>query len=386
MHADHEPGHTPEAAPAAVSRRRALALLGLGAAAGLLAACQGAGSASAPAPTTGTTAGNGSRGGSPAPARSPQAAPGKTSSFEITVTNWPSLLYAPPFMVAQEKGYFRDEGITISNIVGSAGGGTTVRNVVTGGLPFGEVATTAAVQAYDAGAPLTIVGGGVQRVAEIYWVVMGNSPLQKITDLKGKSLGFTSPGSVTEGTANLSLKRADGIDPQDVERRPMGGVREGLTALKGGGIDTAAHLDPVYSVDKRKGEDFRILFKAGDYIQTFMQTVEVVGPGLLKENSNLIRGFLRARQRGIQYIGANLDEAAQIYGRDAKLPPEACLDALKAVDPKAYYAVGFDKAALDLVQENLQILGLYKANQQVAWKEIVNQDFLPEGVQKAALG
>lgn len=73
------------------------------------------------------------------------------TKMEITVTHWPSLLYGVPYMVAMEKGYFEDEGIEITGIIGSEGGGTTVRNILTGGLPMGEVATPGAVQAAEEG-------------------------------------------------------------------------------------------------------------------------------------------------------------------------------------------------------------------------------------------
>jgi NitT/TauT family transport system substrate-binding protein len=66
---------------------------------------------------------------------------------EITVTHWGALMYGTPYAVAIKKGYFKEAGIDITGILTSKGGGTTVRNVLEGGLPFGEVALSAAVAA-----------------------------------------------------------------------------------------------------------------------------------------------------------------------------------------------------------------------------------------------
>ncbi len=48
-------------------------------------------------------------------------------------------------MVAMSKGYFRSRGADITGILTSAGGGTSVRNMLASDLPFGEIALSAAV-------------------------------------------------------------------------------------------------------------------------------------------------------------------------------------------------------------------------------------------------
>jgi NitT/TauT family transport system substrate-binding protein len=66
---------------------------------------------------------------------------------EITVTHWGALMYGTPYAVAIKKGFFKQAGVDITGILTSKGGGTTVRNVLEGGLPYGEVALSAAVAA-----------------------------------------------------------------------------------------------------------------------------------------------------------------------------------------------------------------------------------------------
>jgi hypothetical protein len=66
---------------------------------------------------------------------------------EIAITQWGQSLYGAPFAVAMEKGLFKKAGIDITGIIGSAGGGTTVRNILAGATPYGEVALPAALAA-----------------------------------------------------------------------------------------------------------------------------------------------------------------------------------------------------------------------------------------------
>ncbi|WP_264843121.1 ABC transporter substrate-binding protein [Caldinitratiruptor microaerophilus] len=326
------------------------------------------------------------QGGAPQGGQGAGAAAGGSGpllSAEITVTHWPSLLYGVPWMVALDKGYFKEERIELKGIVGSDGGGTTVRNVVTGGLPIGEVATAAAYRAWAAGAPLIVVGGGVRSVSEINWVTREDrSDIQTIQDLRGKKIAFTSPGSVTEAVLTLSLKKA-GLDPlKDVQMIAAGGVSKGLTALKEGAVDAAADMEPVYSA---KPEGLRVVFWARDFVPAFQQTVLIVGPDLVKQGGEAIRALLRARRKGIEYVVAHRDEAAEIFARESKLPVEACRKALETVKPDVYYTAGLDPAGLQAVEEQLRIMGLAPADGKVPWKDFVNQDFLPDGVGKITL-
>ena len=61
------------------------------------------------------------------------------SAEQICVTHWGNLMYGVPYAVAQDKGYFKEAGVAIDGILTSAGGGTTVRNVLAGNLIFGAI-------------------------------------------------------------------------------------------------------------------------------------------------------------------------------------------------------------------------------------------------------
>ena len=58
---------------------------------------------------------------------------------QIAVGNFGVSANGMPFAVAVEKGYFKAEGIDVSGIITSAGGGTSLRNMLAGGVPYGEV-------------------------------------------------------------------------------------------------------------------------------------------------------------------------------------------------------------------------------------------------------
>jgi NitT/TauT family transport system substrate-binding protein len=104
---------------------------------------------------------------------------------EISVTQWGTSLYGLPYAVAMENGLFKKAGIDITGILGSGGGGTTVRNILASDTPYGEVAVAAALAAQRQGLDLVIVNVGTRSVAESSVVTLKDSSVKSITDLAG---------------------------------------------------------------------------------------------------------------------------------------------------------------------------------------------------------
>src|SRR5438552_19175206 len=92
------------------------------------------------------------------------------SGEEIAVGNYGVSANGMPFGVALVKGYFKDEGLNITGLISSAGGGTSLRNMLAGGgVAYGEVNPGGVGSAIQAGADLKIVRDNVLRVAVLGW-------------------------------------------------------------------------------------------------------------------------------------------------------------------------------------------------------------------------
>ena len=81
---------------------------------------------------------------------------------ELAIGNYGVSANGMPFGVAMAKGYFKDEGINVTGLITSAGGGTSLRNMLAGGgVPYGEVNPGVVVSAILAGADLKIISDNV---------------------------------------------------------------------------------------------------------------------------------------------------------------------------------------------------------------------------------
>lgn len=296
---------------------------------------------------------------------------------EITVTHWGALMYGTPYAVALKKGFFKQAGIDITGILTSKGGGTTVRNVLEGGLPYGEVALSAAVAAMQDNTDIKIVMMGVRSAADIYWVVKPDSPYKTLKDLVGKKLAITSPKSVTDSLSTMVLNKHGLFDK--IERPALGTVGAGLTALDKGAVESASLIDPLYSARKDK---YRVIFAVKDELPPIAQTVAIASTKFIKEHPEKLRSIIRGRMMGVDYIYSNPKDAAKLLSETYdKLPLEVAESAVQNnVAIKYWGRGGFEYAAMDEMLKALKIVGALKG--EVDWSKMVDASFLPEELKK----
>ena len=180
----------------------------------------------------------------------PQISSTPTHASEFAVSQYGRVTATLPWAVALKKGYFADEGIKIDHIISGKGGGTTLRNLLASDLPYGEVATSAALAAQRSGVDIVIVNTASDNIGEISLVANPKSNIHKVADLAGKNVGFTNPKSTSELLDRLALKEA-GMTGK-VQLIGTGGFGGGLTMVNTGGVDAVPLIDP--DTDASAGE------------------------------------------------------------------------------------------------------------------------------------
>ena len=186
-----------------------------------------------------------------------------------------------------------------------------------------------------AGADIRIVGGGVASSEDVFWVTRPDSSRwTRSRTSRARRSATRAPARVTQGLLALSLERS-GVGLDNVKTRTMGGLTEGLTALKNGDIDAAAILEPVFS-EQVEEEGWKPVFKASDYVPEFLSTVIITGPGVLEKDRGARReDDRRARGRASSSSSANPEQVAKAWAKEAEIKPESArCKALQTVDPE----------------------------------------------------
>lgn len=296
---------------------------------------------------------------------------------EISVTHWGALMYGGPYAVAMEKGFFKQAGVDITGILTSKGGGTTVRNVLAGGLPYGEVSLAAAVAAAKEGLEIKIVNAGAVSVADILWVTTPDSPIKSVKDLVGKKIAYTSPKSVTDMLSIMVLTK-NGIELTKVERISTGSIGAGLTALGQGAVVAAPTMDPIWS---RSSDKYRPVFELSKELPSMTQTVGITTVDFIKKDPGKLKAIIEGRRKGVDFLNANPAEGGAIFAKAYNLDPALGEKAVRNMLAVGYWGKGdIDLAAMDRMVEGLRIIG--EVDGKVDWSKLVDTSFLPADLRK----
>ena len=177
-----------------------------------------------------------------------------------------NLLYYLPLTIAEQRGYFKAEGLD-ATIVDFAGGSQALRAVVGGSADVVSGAFEHTVNMQNKGQRLrafALQGRAPQ-------IVLGVNPrtmagYKTPADLKGKKIGVTAPGSSTNVMVNFFVAKA-GLKPADVSIIGVGAGNGAVAAMRSGQIDAISNLDPVITLLQRSGDlkiisDTRLLAEA----------------------------------------------------------------------------------------------------------------------------
>ncbi len=164
-----------------------------------------------------------------------------------------NLLYYLPLTVAEQRGYFKDEGLDVS-IVDFAGGSRALQAVVGGSADVVSGAFEHTVNMQAKGQPMrafVLQGRAPQIVLGVNPKTLPN--FRGVADLRGKKVGVTAPGSSTNVMVNFILAKA-GLKPSDVSIVGVGASQGAVAAMRAGQIDALSNLDPVITLLQRSGD------------------------------------------------------------------------------------------------------------------------------------
>lgn len=292
---------------------------------------------------------------------------------KLAIAQYGQFMGGFPWLVALRRDFLKAEGLDIEGFISSQGGGTSVRNFLASTLPFGEVASSAAIAAIKEGLPVSIVYGGTNHPGEIAWMTLPDKPYNSIKDLVGKTIGYTSAKSTTEMLLRMSLDAA-GIRPDQVKLVSTGGLGGGLASLNAGAIDAAPIVDPVLT---KSGNKYKEVFRAADVVTSLTFNFGVTTPEFAKKEPETVRKLVKARRAAVDWLYANPEPSVDICAEFLEVDRALAARILpKFISWKYWSAGGFTRSGLDNNIRGLELIGAVQGT--VDWNTVVDQRFLPE--------
>jgi NitT/TauT family transport system substrate-binding protein len=246
-----------------------------------------------------------------------------------------------PIYIADKKGYFNDEGltVTVSNFRSAA---DMVAPLGTGELDAGAGSASAGL--YNAvlrGVHIKIVadkassppGYGATKIL-LRKDVVDSGRYKEPKDLKGMKFAMNAPGVSNTATLNALLKSA-GLAYSDVDTVNLP-FPDHVAALKNKAVDASASVEPGPAIAIKNG--FAVLLKSDDEIIPYHQIAVLLYSEKFSGNPDLAHRFMRAYLRAVRFYNGALKDG-HMGGPNAGDVISILSEATPIKDPAIYQSI-----------------------------------------------
>jgi NitT/TauT family transport system substrate-binding protein len=238
-----------------------------------------------------------------------QPAHAQTKIRYLLTSPSPGIAEATHSSVPEAMGFWKDAGldVTVTPFNGSTG---ATQVVISGSAEFTMASPEGLLVAKQEGADVTAIYNHAR--AAIYTIaVVKESPVQKLEDLKGKTIGVVGLASGATAVAKAML-RGVGLDPEkDVRWLQVGLGPQSAAALKAKQVDAIAMWDWAYAILENSGFQFRHFETEGT---SKLLSIMLIGNGsFIKEKPDATTKFAEGIAKGVVFTLANPEAAVRIH-------------------------------------------------------------------------
>jgi len=277
-----------------------------------------------------------------------------------------------PVEIGIETGIFLQHGIEAESI--GFGGASRMHQAMTahnleiaiGSGP--EMAMTAK------GAPEIAVAAAYGPPNGLCVIVRPDSPIKEAKELKGKTIGISSPSGLTAWAAR-ELSRREGWGADGIKAVSLGSQEGIVGGLLAGNVDSAVTATENAHSLARAGR-VRMLLTFGDIIPDFLAHVIFASDAFVAKNPDALRRFLKAWFETIAFMRRNKDATVRITAKVVGITPE--IAALTYDEQVQYFSTDgkFDAKALAVVENAFLELGFLDKPPDM--KSLYTEAYLPK--------
>ena len=185
-----------------------------------------------------------------------------------------------------------------------------------------------------------------------------NSTAKAVDDLKGKKLGVTTVGSLTDWIGKR-INTLKGWGAEGITTVPIGGMPPARAAIKTGQIDGyIGALETGYALEEAK--EWRVITTATPFVDDFITHVFFVRDDVIAKRPEAVRAFLKGWFETIAFMKANKDKTVEITSKVLNLSPAVISRAYDEQIPIFSTDGTFDPKAVAALKQSFIEMGLLK--------------------------
>ncbi|MFC4055470.1 ABC transporter substrate-binding protein [Actinomadura syzygii] len=204
-----------------------------------------------------------------------------------------------------DLGVWKKRGLNVENVY-VQGGGQVSQAMAAGQVQVGLTTGSSGADAILSGVPSKVVGLIGKDFKMMQVVVAKDSPITDVKGLKGKTVGVSAAGSLTDYLAKM-IAVSQGWSERDVKRANTGGLNEQLAALESGSIDAFVWSAEAGFALEEQGKG-RVLMDFGDVVKDSVFENIIATNDAVKKREASVRAYLEGWYETVNYMKAHRAE------------------------------------------------------------------------------
>jgi len=278
-----------------------------------------------------------------------------------------------PFIVAKERGFFREEGLDLSILIPTVPE-ESLDLVARGKADFGVGEQTNLIKARSQGQPLLSIGPLLAHTV-VCLMYQKDGPIKRLENLRHKRVGW--PGLEIDLPILGTMLEAAGLTHDDILPVDVGFA---LTdALLSGRADAVfgAFVNYEQVEAELKGASVEFVSPTRYNVPDLYQLVVMTSERMVKQHPEIVRGFSRALARGLALTHEQPDEALRLYQKaNPMADPDLSARTFRATLPYFPKSLRQDGSRWKAVHDWLHQRGVIR--KKIPLKDLYTNAFVPE--------
>ncbi len=250
--------------------------------------------------------------------------------------------------LGQRGGIFKKHGLNLE-ILYTQAGPESIQALIAGSVDIATASgVSAAVGTFAKGAPIRVIGSEIVGSPDLYWYVPSSSPVRKVEDFNGRTVGYSLTGSSSHAGL-LAL-----IAQYKLTAKPTstGSITGTLTQTMTGQVDVGFSAIPFF-LDRVEDGQIRIITTGNDVasLRSRSGRVNLTNVATLQNRKDALNRFHLAYKDTVDWMYS--DPAALKHFSDYSGLPEKVVVKVRQLIPKETMApdrvVGIDQILAEAV-------------------------------------
>lgn len=219
-----------------------------------------------------------------------------------------TLLAYTPVDVGLAQNFYQRRGLDLEVV--AFDGSARLHQAMMAGSVDVALGSGATMSDIGKGEPSLCIAQTLGPPADIAIIVPYDSPIETPDDMRGRTVGVASAGSVTEWVI-FELARQKGWPMSEVKTVGLGGMQASIAALQLRQVD-AVVSDVAVGFLLEPKKIARVLVPCSTYVSDFVMHANYASSKLMNERPDVLRAFLAGWFEAVSFMQANKDETVRI--------------------------------------------------------------------------